>query len=264
MLMNRTDPRSPGPVATVRGRESSAELFSPLAHCAGGMAAFAYVRGDPVNRRDPSGTQDICAGPRCDPDGTAVVTGPGNGWTLADIDASGLLRANPDLNTGCSFIYHPTVRDRDCDRLINWEPVRLFDLPLTPPAPSPPPPPADPNPDPRRDACGNPLPPASRNYSIPPGYSSIDAQNRTLIDAQGQRVQNPYYQTEWNRRGEVDRIGVLEDLVWIGASAGGSMVQSSIMRILWGEVVGGAMMAGHRLVSSGGEAGWRLGSRCSR
>jgi hypothetical protein len=100
------------------------------------MTAFAYVRGDPINRRDPSGTQDICAGPRCDADGTAVVTGPGRGWTLADIDAGGLLRANQDLNTGCSFIYYPTVRDRDCDRLINWATVRFLDAPA--PAPVPP------------------------------------------------------------------------------------------------------------------------------
>ena len=53
---------NPRAVGADNGRRYSAS--SALAeHCSGGTTAFAYVRGDPVNRRDPSGTEMVCVPP---------------------------------------------------------------------------------------------------------------------------------------------------------------------------------------------------------
>lgn len=81
MLMSRIEPSSRATVAGgFRGR-SLTKLFSvPARRCDGGMSAFAYVRGDPVNRRDPTGTEMVCSAPA----GTRVpacvgVDGDGDG-----------------------------------------------------------------------------------------------------------------------------------------------------------------------------------------
>jgi RHS repeat-associated protein len=228
----------------------------------GGMNLYAYVRNDPVNFVDPSGLRFICvsvSNSSAGPGGTSCrwddppVVGPGNAAALL---GSGRGRGSINSGTGDGSSGQPCFIPANC-------------IPPSPPAPPPPPPPpVDPNPDPRRDACGNPLPPASRRYSIPSGFRAdpVDPKHIYVRDTGGRMVLNPYFQTEWNRAGggSVRWGAVASDTAQIVATSAGNMVAGAILRSILGQNLGGAISAANSTGAAAIQAGNSVGNSCSR
>ena len=190
-----------------------------------GMNLYGYVSGDPVNSVDPLGL-DACSaggsGSDCDVDikSKGFVKAP-----TTSAAAASLLSAS----YGGGVIYNPSNLPGDEGELVvtgqyvgkdgteyaifRGQLLRGFPRYWD-----------DPNPDERRDACDNPLPPASRKYSVPPGHTGgAHPRNLFVRNLDGKLVENVYYYAARKRAGGVDRVGVVRDLTQIAGSSAGHL-----------------------------------------
>jgi RHS repeat-associated protein len=219
----------------------------------GGMNIYAYVGNDPVNFIDPDGLDEMCVTflvitkriPNPDDEGGTNVFD----WRTVCWNGGSAYEGSLDWtgrNRGCYVL-------RGCTKGL------------------PPGPPNDPNPDRRRDGCGNPLPPASRRYSVPPGYQAnpADRNHQTVYDPQGRSVLNPYFQTVWRqasvgRNSIVNWAGVRSDLGEIAIDVGISQLTGAGLRGLFGAEFGAQISAANRVDRSAEDAARSVGGQCSR
>lgn len=126
---------------------------------------------------------------------------------------------------GCFMLagcYRPLKRSTGCAI-----PTGCINGEQTPVGPFPP----DPHPDPRRDRCGNRLPPASRRYSVPPGFRAnpYSPSNQVVFDPAGSRVINPYYNVARREAGGINWRGVGSDFYQIGEGVAFSFAQGWVL-----------------------------------
>ena len=126
-----------------------------------------------------------------------------------------------------------------------------------------------PSPEPTKP-CGAPLPPASRTYPLPPGFSpSWDKQNR-FVFSNGNKstvVMNPNYQRALSQTGGTDWRGVGIDLLKIAGSVALTLRAGEIGSSLYAMFdVDDVARAGALVTTSGGKAVYDSveGNQCRR
>lgn len=159
-----------------------------------GMNMYAYVRADPVNYLDPSGLQSVWNIPGV-PQELCVSTNNEDGWQTNG-DGETVVRADSYSIT--------------CYEFLPAYDVAIYAAP-----------PGGRGGAGRSDPCAQqPAPPASRTYTVPPGYRSAgDPQNRLVLDDRGRRVANPQYDRARRETGAPGGRAGIRDLLGPNPSA---------------------------------------------
>ena len=221
----------------------------PIGYGGDGPNLYAYVLNDPVNFTDPFGLGGVWS--------WTCEKGSGKGppychWVWLDtndiVQAVGQrLHGFSNVSVSATGTFGPPRHEGSGPACL--APNGCFNLP-------PKNEPAKPN------LCASQLPPASRTYSIPPGYhQGTDPQNRFIYpNGSNTLVMNPAYRAARQQAGGVNWGGVAIDLGKIAVGVGLGMLGGPIGSANYMTDVNDVARAGWLVTRSAGGAAWNVSS----